>query len=215
MAWSGGKDSSYALWRLLQDDRYEVVGLLTTLTDTYDRISMHGVRRELLDAQARALGLPVYAVYIPVVASNEQYEEAMGSAVQSVLADGVRACAFGDLYLEDVRAYRERMLSGTGIQPLFPLWGEDTTKLARQVIADGFRAVLTCVDPRQVPRELAGREFDERLLGQLPASADPCAERGEFHTFVYDAPHFAKPIPFTRGEVVERDGFVFADLLPR
>jgi uncharacterized protein (TIGR00290 family) len=215
MAWSGGKDSSYALWRLLQDDRYEVVGLLTTLTDTYDRISMHGVRRELLDAQARALGLPVYAVYIPVVASNEQYEEAMGSAVQSVLADGVRACAFGDLYLEDVRAYRERMLSGTGIQPLFPLWGEDTTKLARQVIADGFRAVLTCVDPRQVPRELAGREFDERLLGQLRASADPCAERGEFHTFVYDAPHFAKPIPFTRGEVVERDGFVFADLLPR
>lgn len=214
MSWSGGKDSSYALWRLLQDERYEVAGLLTTLTDEYDRISMHGVRRELLDAQARELGLPVYPVYIPPAASNGQYEDAMGRAVQQLLANGVRACAFGDLYLEDVRAYREKMLSGTRIEPVFPLWGEDTAKLARQVITDGFRAVLTCVDPRQVPSGLAGREYDGQLLDELPEGADPCAERGEFHTFVYDAPHFATPVAFTLGEIVERDGFVFADLLP-
>lgn len=213
MAWSGGKDSSYALWRLLQDPRYEIAGLLTTLTSDYDRITMHGVRRELLEAQADRLGLPLYPVYITPGAANAEYERAMGEAVQRLLADGVRACAFGDLYLEDVRAYRERMLAGTGIEPLFPVWGQDTGALARSVISDGFRAVLTCVDPRQVPAALAGREFDHGLLDELPEGADPCAERGEFHTFVYDAPHFSSPIPVTRGETVERQGFVFTDLL--
>jgi uncharacterized protein (TIGR00290 family) len=214
MAFSGGKDSSYALWRLMQDDRYEVGGLLTTLTEGYDRISMQGVRRSLLDAQAEALGLPLYPAYIPQKASNEVYERAMGAMVQRLVAGGFTACAFGDLFLEDVRAYRERMLTGSGLDPVFPIWGEDTGRLAHRLIEDGFRAVITCVDPEAVPASLAGREFDEALLAELPPGTDPCAERGEFHTFVYDAPHFAYPISFARGEVVERDGFVFADLIP-
>lgn len=214
MAWSGGKDSACALWRLQQDERYEVTGLLTTLTEGFDRISMHGVRRELLAAQAQALDLPVREVWIPQGASNATYGKRMGSAVSQMLADGVEAVAFGDLFLEDVRAYREKMLSPTGIEAVFPLWGAPTAALARRIIADGFRAVLACVDPRAVPAGFAGREFDEALLDELPPDADPCAERGEFHTFVHDAPNFAAPIAFTRGEVVGREGFVFADLLP-
>jgi uncharacterized protein (TIGR00290 family) len=214
MAWSGGKDSACALWRLQQDARYDVVSLLTTLTEGYDRVSMAGIRRELLLAQAAALGLPVREVWIPQVATNEVYEERMGAAVEQMLAEGVRAVAFGDLFLEDVRAYRERQLADTGLEPVFPIWGAPTLALAHRVMADGFRAVLVCVDPRQVPAELASRDFDASLLADLPPEADPCAERGEFHTFVYDAPNFSAPIPFTRGEVVEREGFVFADLLP-
>ncbi len=214
MAWSGGKDSAYALWRLQQDKRYEVTGLLTTLTEGFDRISMHGVRRELLAAQAEALGLPVREVWIPPGASNTTYEERMGAAVSQMLTDGVEAVAFGDLFLEDVRAYREKMLAPTGLAAVFPLWEAPTAALARRIIADGFRATLACVDPRTVPAEFAGREYDEALLEEMPREADPCAERGEFHTFVYDAPNFAAPIAFTRGEVVEREGFVFADLLP-
>lgn len=214
MAWSGGKDSACALWRLQQDRRYQITGLLTTLTEGFDRISMHGVRRELLAAQAQALGLPVYEVWIPQGASNAVYEQRMGEAVRQMTSDGVEAVAFGDLFLEDVRAYREKMLAPTGLELLFPLWGAPTPALARRIIADGFRAVLACVDPRAVPAEFAGREYDEALLDEMPPEADPCAERGEFHTFVYDAPNFASPIAFTRGEVVEREGFVFADLLP-
>ena len=214
MAWSGGKDSSYALWRLLNDQRYGVAGLLTTITEPFDRISMHAVRRELLDAQAEALGLPVYTVEIPDKCVNPVYEARMGEVVRRLVADGIRACAFGDLFLEDVRAYREKMLAGSGLDPLFPIWGEPTHALARQIIRDGFRAVLTTVDPRAVPRALAGREYDDALLNELPEGTDPCAERGEFHTFVYDAPHFAAPIAIERGEIVEREGFVFADLLP-
>ncbi len=214
MAWSGGKDSACALWRLQQDERYEVAGLLTTLTEGFDRISMHGVRHELLAAQAEALDLPVYEVWVPQGASNATYEERMGAAVSQMLSDGVRAVAFGDLFLEDVRAYREKMLAPTGLEPLFPLWGAPTAALARRIIADGFRAVLACVDPRAVPAEFAGREYDEALLDEMPPETDPCAERGEFHTFVYDAPNFAAPIAITRGDAVEREGFVFADLLP-
>ena len=214
MAWSGGKDSACALWRLQQDNRYEITGLLTTLTEGFDRISMHGVRRELLAAQAQALGLPGYAVWIPQGASHEIYEQRMGAMIERIVSEGVEAVAFGDLFLEDIRAYREKMLSPTGLEPLFPLWGAPTAALARRIIADGFRAVLTCVDPRAVPAEFAGREYDETLLGEMPPEADLCAERGEFHTFVYDAPNFAAPIAFTRGDVVEREGFVFADLLP-
>lgn len=214
MAWSGGKDSACALWRLQQDNRYEITGLLTTLTEGFDRISMHGVRRELLAAQAQALSLPVYEVWIPQGASNEIYEQRMGAMIERIVSEGVEAVAFGDLFLEDIRAYREKMLAPTGLEPLFPLWGAPTAALARRIIADGFRAVLTCVDPRAVPAEFAGREYDETLLGEMPPEADLCAERGEFHTFVYDAPNFAAPIAFTRGDVVEREGFVFADLLP-
>jgi uncharacterized protein (TIGR00290 family) len=214
MAWSGGKDSACALWRLQQDPRYEVAGLLTTLTEGYDRVSMAGIRRELLYSQAEALDLPVREVWIPPRAANADYEERMGAAVREMLADGVAAIAFGDLYLADVRAYRERMLAGTGLAPVFPLWGAPTAALARRVIKDGFRAVLACVDPRQCPADLAGRKFDESLFPDLPAAADPCAENGEFHTFVYDAPNFRAPIEFECGEIVEREGFVFADLLP-
>jgi uncharacterized protein (TIGR00290 family) len=214
MAWSGGKDSACALWRLQQDSRHEVAGLLTTLTEGYDRISMAGIRRELLHLQAQALGLPVREVWIPPSADNATYEERMGGAVREMLADGVEAVAFGDLFLEDVRAYRKRMLSGTGLEPVFPLWGAPTLALAKRMMADGFRAILTCVDPRQVPREFAGRDFDASLLADLPPSADPCAENGEFHTFVWDAPNFATAVKVKRGEVVGRDGFVFAELLP-
>ena len=214
MAWSGGKDSACALWRLQVRGRHEVTGLLTTLTEGFDRISMHGVRRELLLAQAETLGLPVYEVWIPQGASNDVYEQRMGGAVERMKAGGVKAVAFGDLFLDDIRAYREKMLAGTGLQPLFPLWGAPTAALARRVIADGFRAVLACVDPRAVPAAFAGREYDDSLLAELPPEADPCAERGEFHTFVYDAPNFAAPIVLRRGEIVEREGFVFADLLP-
>ena len=175
---------------------------------------MHGVRRELLAAQAQALDLPVYEVWIPQAASDAVYEQRMGAAVQRMVSDGIEAVAFGDLFLEDVRAYREKMMAPTGLEPLFPLWGAPTAALARRIIADGFRAVLACVDPRAVPAEFAGREYDEALLDEMPAEADPCAERGEFHTFVYDAPNFASTIAIRRGEVVEREGFIFADLLP-
>jgi uncharacterized protein (TIGR00290 family) len=214
MAWSGGKDSACALWRLQQDPRYEVTGLLTTLTEGYDRISMAGIRHELLLAQASAVGLPVREVWIPQKASNAVYEERMGAAVEEMLAEGVRAVAFGDLFLEDVSTYREKMLEGSGLEPVFPLWGIPTSALARRMMKDGFRAILAVVDPRQVPSAFAGREFDESLLTDLPPDTDPCAENGEFHTFVYDAPLYAAPIPVRRGEIVEREGFVFADLLP-
>jgi uncharacterized protein (TIGR00290 family) len=213
MAWSGGKDSACALWRLQQDPRYEVVGLLTTLTEGYDRVSMAGIRRELLHAQAGALGLPVREVWIPPAAQNATYEDRMGAAVDEMLAGGVKAVAFGDLFLADVRAYRERMLAGTGLEPVFPLWGAPTLALARRMIADGFGAILTCVDPRQAPREFAGRNFDTSLLADLKPGVDPCAENGEFHTFVWNAPNYSAPIPVKRGEIVERDGFIFADLL--
>ncbi|HUF52255.1 MAG TPA: ATP-binding protein [Dehalococcoidia bacterium] len=214
MAWSGGKDSACALWRLQQGPRYEVTGLLTTLTEGYDRVSMAGIRRELLHAQADALGISVREVWIPPAAANATYEDRMGAAVRELLADGVQAVAFGDLFLEDVRAYRERMLAGTGLEPVFPLWGAPTLALARRMMSDGFQAILTCVDPRQAPPDFAGRDFDESLLAGLPLGADPCAENGEFHTFVWDAPNYSAPIAVKRGEVVERDGFVFADLLP-
>jgi uncharacterized protein (TIGR00290 family) len=214
MAWSGGKDSAVALHRLQQDARYEVTGLLTTLTEGYNRISMHGVREELLRAQADALGLKLYPVWIPQACINPVYEAAMRDAIDRIKADGVTAIAHGDLFLEDVRRYRERMLAGSGIQPLFPLWGEDTAQLSRWVIANGFRATIVSVDPSQVPASLAGREYDDALLDDLPPTADPCAENGEFHTFVHEAPNFRAPIPVTCGEIVERDGFVFADLLP-
>lgn len=214
MAWSGGKDSAVALHRLQQDERYDVTGLLTTLTEGYNRISMHGVREELLRAQAEALGLKLYPVWIPQACVNPVYEAAMRGAIDRIKADGVTAIAHGDLFLEDVREYRERMLAGSGIEPLFPIWGEDTSRLSRWVVASGFRATVVSVDPKQVPASIAGRAYDDALLDDLPPSADPCAENGEFHTFVHDAPNFRAPIEVTPGEVVERDGFVFADLLP-
>ena len=214
MCWSGGKDSAVALWRLQQDPAYGVAGLLTTLTEGYDRASMSGVRRSLLRAQAEALGLPLHEVWIPPACVNPVYEARMGEAVERLKADGVQAVAFGDLFLEDVREYRERQMAPTGLGCVFPIWGEDTSALSRWVVESGFRATLVCVDPRAVPAELAGRAYDASLLSDLPEGADPCGERGEFHTFVWDAPNFRTPIGVQAGERVEREGFWFADLAP-
>lgn len=192
----------------------EVVGLLTTITRPYDRVSMHGVRRVLIDRQAEALGLPVLRVEIPARCSNRRYEEAMGRAIRTLERRGVERMIFGDLFLEDVRAYREARLADSGIRPIFPLWGRPTDRLAREMIARGLEARLVCLDRRRLPEALAGRPFDDRLLGELPADVDPCGERGEFHTYVTYAPGFGRRIEVRAGRVVRRGPFVFADLRP-
>lgn len=214
MSWSTGKDSAFALHRLRKAGDVDVVGLLTTLNTHADRVAMHAVRRSLLHAQAEALGLPVHVVELPWPCPNGVYEEQMRSAVQAAVASDVQHVAFGDLFLADVRAYREAMLAPTPLTPLFPLWDEPTDRLGREMVAAGIRAVITCVDPQQAPRSLAGRWYDDELLRELPASVDPCGERGEFHTFVADGPGFAAPLDVRVGDIVDRDGFVFADVLP-
>jgi uncharacterized protein (TIGR00290 family) len=211
LAWSSGKDSAFSL-HVLRAQGVEVVSLLTTINEAFDRVAMHAVRLELLRAQAEAVGLPLIEVRIPWPCPNEAYEAAMAEALGRARASGVTAVAFGDLFLEDVRRYREEKLAPTGLQPLFPLWGRPTRALAEEMIALGQKAVLTFVDPRVLPRELAGRAFDEALLAELPEAADPCGERGEFHSFAWDGPAFRRPVPVRVGEIVERDGFVFADL---
>ncbi|MBI2710886.1 MAG: ATP-binding protein [Actinobacteria bacterium] len=213
-SWSTGKDSALALHMARSSGDLEVVGLVTTLNCTADRVAMHAVRRSLLLAQAAALGLPVHAVELPWPCSNEIYEQQMSAAVGAAVGAGVERMVFGDLFLADVRAYREQMLAGTGVTPVFPLWERPTAALAREMIDAGIRAVVTCVDPRKAPAETAGRWFDERLLADLPPGVDPCGENGEFHTFVVDGPGFAHPLDVAVGEVVERDGFVFADVVP-
>jgi uncharacterized protein (TIGR00290 family) len=222
VAWSSGKDSAFALHEvrrasaLEREGELEVVGLLTTLTEDYGRVSMHGVREEILDLQAEALGLPCLKVRIPAGCVNAEYERAMGDAVAAAMADGVERIVFGDLFLEDVRAYRERMLSGSGIAPVFPLWGRPTASLAAEMVAAGLEARIVCVDPRKLPPAFAGRTFDATFLSELPEGVDPCGENGEFHTCVTDGPMFGKPVPAVPGETVTRDGFVFADLrIPR
>lgn len=213
LSWSSGKDAAWALHVLRQQEEVEVVGLLTTVNRTFGRVAMHAVRERLLEAQAEAAGLPLWKVDIPFPCPNEAYEAAMATACAKAVAEGIEAIAFGDLFLEDVRAYRIERLKGTGLRPLFPLWGRDTAELAREMIAGGLRATLTCVDPKQLGASFAGRAFDAALLADLPPSADPCGERGEFHSFAWDGPMFNRPIPVQHGEVVARDGFVFADLL--
>ena len=214
LSWSGGKDSALALHSLLTDPAVEVRGLLTTITDGYDRVSMHGVRQALVSAQADAIGVPLWTVRIPQAATNDQYEHAMLEGFEAMHAAGIEEIAFGDLFLEDVRAYRERLVARSALRPAFPLWGKSTAKLAHQFTECGFKAVLVCVDPRQIDVSHCGSEFDATLLRSLPTTADPCGENGEFHTFVYDGPMFRAPIVTQRGVVVERDGFVFCDLLP-
>lgn len=214
LSWSSGKDSAWALHVLRQTADVEVVGLLTTINERFDRVAMHAVRTELLRAQADAAGLPLHSVGIPWPCSNAQYEAAMAAAIERAKSEGVTVMAFGDLFLEDIRSYRVQKLAGTGIEPLFPIWGIPTGELARDMVAGGLRARLTCVDPKQLAPSFAGREFDAALLAELPQTVDPCGERGEFHTFAYEGPMFRKPIEIQNGEVVERDGFVFADLLP-
>jgi uncharacterized protein (TIGR00290 family) len=215
LAWSSGKDSAWTLHVLRREHPdVDVVGLLTTVNQAFDRVAMHAVRRDLLAAQAAAVGLPLMTVEIPYPCSNAEYEAAMAAAMEHARADGITAVAFGDLFLEDVRRYREDRMRPTGLAPLFPIWGISTDVLARRMIDGGLRARLTCVDPRKLPAAFAGRDFDAALLRDLPADVDPCGERGEFHSFAYDGPMFERPISIRGGEVVERDGFVFADLLP-
>ena len=214
LSWSSGKDAAWALHVLRQAGEVEVVGLLTTLNQAYDRVAMHGVREALLEAQAEAAGLPLWKVPLPWPCSNEAYEAAMAGACARAVGEGIEGMAFGDLFLEDVREYRIQKLLGTGLRPLFPIWNPDTTTLARDMVASGLKATLVCVDPKILPAEFAGRAFDETLLAELPPTVDPCGERGEFHTFAWDGPMFSRPIAIAPGEVVVRDGFVFADLVP-
>ncbi len=213
MSWSSGKDSTYALHVARTDPAVTVTGLLSTLNADADRVAMHAVRRGLLEAQADRVGLPLHVVEIPSPCPNEIYEQKMAAAMQLAVAEGVEAVVFGDLFLDDVRAYRERSLATIGVRPLFPLWGRPTRQLAGEMISEGVRAILTCVDPAKLPASFAGRPFDGRLLDDLPPGVDPCGERGEFHTFVWDGPGFATPIDVRTGEVVARDGFVFCDVL--
>lgn len=216
LAWSGGKDSSLALAALQSDPGFELVALITTVTGDYERISMHGIRRTVLEAQVGELGLPLVEATIPGAANNAIYEKSFGSALDLLRLQHpeLRHLAFGDLFLTDVRAYRERLLNQLGWTPVFPLWGRDTGRLAREFISQGFRAILTCVDTTQLGPEFAGREFDKELLSDLPESVDPCGERGEFHTCVYDGPIFRRPIHLERGERLRRDNrFEYCDLI--
>ena len=213
LSWSSGKDSAWALQVLRSDPQLEVVGLLTTINEQFARVAMHAVRVELLRAQAAAVGLPLLEVGLPWPCSNAQYEAAMAVAVAQARASGISVMAFGDLFLEDIRQYRVKKLEGTGLRPVFPLWALPTDQLARTMIDGGLRARLTCVDPRQLAASFAGREFDAALLSDLPPDVDRCGERGEFHSFAYAGPMFQHPVPIQAGEVVERDGFVFADLM--
>jgi uncharacterized protein (TIGR00290 family) len=213
VGWSGGKDASQAVYELKRQDEVEIVSLLTTVTEGFDRISMHGVRRTLLAAQAQATGFALEEVLIPQNCTNEIYEERMRHSLEKFQKEGVSAAAFGDLFLEDVRAYREERMGRIGMKCRFPLWGKPTRELARRFIDLGFRAIAVCVDTQVLSREFAGREYDESFLRDLPADVDPCAENGEFHTFAYDGPIFSKPVPVERGEIVLRDNrFCYCDL---
>ncbi len=217
MSWSSGKDSAFALAVARANPELEIVGLLTTVTETFGRVSMHGVREELLVAQAQATGLPLVTARIPSPCSNAEYEALMGKALSIAREQGVDTVVFGDLFLQDIRDYREAQMARVGMHAEFPLWGLHTHALADAMVEAGVRAVLTCVDPKQIPRTLAGRQFDAQLikdLSVLAPDADPCGENGEFHTFAYAGPAFQEPIAVRPGEIVERDGFVFADLLP-
>ncbi|WP_257312226.1 hypothetical protein [Geothrix fuzhouensis] len=214
LSWSSGKDAAWALHILQQSEDVEVVGLLTTTNAAFERVAMHGVREALLEAQAEAAGLPLWKVPLPWPCPNEAYEALMAQACARAVADGIEVMAFGDLFLEDVREYRIQKLAGTGLKPRFPIWNSDTASLARSMLAAGLKATLTCVDPRALAASFAGRDFDAQLLADLPAGVDPCGERGEFHSFAWDGPMFQHPVPVQRGDVVERDGFIFADLVP-
>jgi uncharacterized protein (TIGR00290 family) len=214
LSWSSGKDSAWALHALRQQDQYEIAGLLTTINSAFDRVAMHSTRRALLELQAEAAGLPLITAPLPWPCSNTEYELVMKQICDQAVAQEITAIAFGDLFLADVRAYRERQLKGTGLEPLFPIWGIPTDQLAREMVNSGLRARLVCVDPKQLSSEFTGRDFDQTLLNELPPGVDPCGENGEFHSFVYAGPMFRREIAIVTGEKVERDGFWFCDVLP-
>ncbi len=213
LSWSSGKDSAWSLHVLHQQAEYEVAGLLTTYNEAFDRVAMHGVRRELVEKQAAAAGVPLWPVPLPWPCSNEEYERRMAQTCARAVASGIEGIAFGDLFLEDVRAYREKRMMGTGLEPIFPVWGLPTRDLAEKMIACGVKAKLTCVDTRKLDQSFAGREFDETLLSILPEGVDPCGERGEFHSFVYAGPMLKSAVPVVVGETVLRDQFAFSDLM--
>ena len=212
--WSGGKDSAMALAEIERRGEFRIAALLTTVTEGYDRISMHGVRRELLERQAEAIGLPLRKVFIPPDCINATYEARMQHALEEQYAQGVRRVVFGDIFLEDLRVYRETNLAPIGMTAMFPLWKQDTRRLARRFVDEGFRAIAVCVDSRVLDPTFAGRELDASFFADLPPNVDPCGENGEFHTFVFDGPIFHSPLAIQRGEVVERGSFVFCDLIP-
>jgi uncharacterized protein (TIGR00290 family) len=214
LSWSSGKDSAWAIHELRNAGSFEVTGLITTINRDAGRVAMHAVREELVEAQAQALGVPLLKIPIPAQCSNAAYDSAMEAAMAQARMAGIQQIAFGDLFLEDIRRYREERLQSIGMKPVFPLWLRPTAALAREMIDGGLRAYLTCVDPKQLEPRFAGREFDKELLDDLPGAADPCGEKGEFHTFAFAGPMFSHPLPVVRGETVTRDGFVFADVLP-
>ena len=214
LSWSGGKDSALALYELVRAGECEIAALLTTVTDATGRIGMHAVRRELVARQAESLRLPLRELMVPPFPANDVYEAAMRGVLEEFAASGVRRVAFGDLFLEDIRTYREGMLAGLGLQGLYPVWGRDTSMLVREFLEVGFRAVLVCVDVEVLDASFAGRELDRALLAELPAGVDPCGENGEFHTFVFDGPGFRSPIAFERGDVRRESSFAFCDLVP-
>ncbi|HVT54514.1 MAG TPA: ATP-binding protein [Xanthobacteraceae bacterium] len=214
IAWSSGKDSAWALHEARKSGEFEIVGALTTVTEAFGRVSMHAVREEILQRQCEAIGLRQIVVPIPFPCPNEIYEARMDAALEQAKAEGVTHIIFGDLFLEDIRRYREEKMAGSGIAPVFPLWNRPTDALAREMIKGELQAKLVCIDPKILPKEFAGRAFDQSLLNDLPSSVDPCGERGEFHTCVTGGPMFSREIKVKPGEVVERDGFVFADLVP-
>jgi|SRR5579872_491162 uncharacterized protein (TIGR00290 family) len=213
LSWSSGKDSAWSLHVLRQRADVEVVGLLTTINSHFQRVAMHGTRYELLKSQAVAAHLPLWEVPLPWPCSNEVYEKSMAAACATAVQRGISGIAFGDLFLEDVRRYRENRLRGTGLEPLFPLWGRNTRELLSEMLNRGLRARIVCVDPSKLPAEFAGRDLDHEILASMPEGTDPCAENGEFHTFAYAGPMFREPLPIESGEIVTRDGFVFADVL--
>jgi len=212
VSWSSGKDSAWMLHKLKQDPAVEIGGLLTTMNEAFDRVAMHAVRRTLLEAQSRAAGVPLRTIPLPWPCSNDDYEARMRAAVSQAVDEGFTHVAFGDLFLEDVRRYREDKLAGTGLTPMFPLWGIPTAALAEEMVDGGLRAILTCVNPKCLDRSFAGRQFDRSLLRDLPEGVDPCGERGEFHSFAYGGPMYATQVAATAGDIVDRDGFVFADV---
>jgi len=215
LSWSTGKDSAWSLHVLRQQNEHKVVGLLTTFNQAANRVAMHAVRRSLVEAQAKELGVPVWEVDLPQPCSNADYELIMKETCETAVQSGIECIAFGDLFLTDVRAYREKQLENSGLQPVFPVWGMPTRELAHSMINSGLRAKLTCVDPKRLAPEFVGRDFNEQLLSDLPQAIDPCGENGEFHTFVYAGPMFEHNLSVEVGEIVSRDGFVFADLSPR
>ena len=213
LSWSSGKDSAWALHLLRQQQGIEVCGLVTTFNTSANRVAMHAVRRSLVEAQAESVGLALWQVELPWPCSNAEYEERMAAVCRRAVAEGITAVAFGDLFLEEIRAYREKQLAGTGLEPLFPVWGIPTAALGREMIRAGQKALITCVDPSKLDESYAGRSYDDGLLDGLPASVDPCGENGEFHTFVHDGPVFSRGLEVRSGEIVKRDGFVFADVV--